>query len=84
MASSIPSISTVFNEDTSKMHTNIEKAPMPQKRADGLQPDATRILDPDERLLHWSSPDDPDCGQNWPLQVKIYHTLIVSAMGFLM
>lgn len=84
MASPIPSISTVCNEDTSKMHIDIEKGPMPQTATDGLQPGSTGILDSGERLLDWSCPDDPDCGQNWPLPVKIYHTVIASAMGFLM
>lgn len=86
MALTIPSTSTVCNEDNSKMGAHIEKAPLPQTGTDGVQPaaDAAGILNPDEPLLDWSSPDDPDCGQNWALPVKIYHTMVASAMGFLM
>lgn len=84
MALTIPSISTVCNEHNSKMGADIEKASVPQTGTDGVQPDAAGILNPDERLLDWSSPDDPDCGQNWALPVKIYHTMVASAMGFLM
>lgn len=84
MTSSIPSISPVCNEDISKIHTDIEKAPTPPTGTDGLQSDVAGTLDPDERLLDWSSPDDSECGQNWPLPVKIYHTVIASAMSFLM
>lgn len=84
MALSIPSISTGCNEGNSKMDTDTEKARIPQTGTDVLQPDAAGILNPDERLLDWSSPDDPDCGQNWALPVKIYHTAVASAMGFLM
>lgn len=84
MALTIPSISTVCNEGHSKMSADIEKAPVPQTGTDGEQPDAAGISTPDERLLDWSSPDDPDCGQNWALPVKIYHTMVASAIGFLM
>lgn len=84
MAFTIPSISTVSNEVHDKMSADIEEAPVPQTGTDGVQPDAAGILTPDERLLDWSSPDDPDCGQNWALSVKIYHTMVAAAMGFLM
>ena len=84
MALTIPSISTVCNEHNSKMGVDIEKASVPQTGTDGVQPEAAGILNPDERLLDWSSPDDPDCGQSWALPVKIYHTMVASAMGFLM
>lgn len=66
------------------MSAHIEKAPVPQTGTDGVQPDAAAILNPAERLLDWSSPDDPDCGQNWALPVKIYHSMVAAAMGFLM
>lgn len=84
MALTIPSISTVCNEVQDKMSADIEKAPVPQTGSDGVQPDSAGILTPDERLLDWSSPDDPDCGRNWALPVKIYHTMVAAAMGFLM
>lgn len=84
MSLSIPSISTVCDEDNSKMDTDIEEAPISQTGTDGSQPGSPGILNPDEQPFDWSSPDDPDCGQNWTLPVKIYHSVIVAAMGFLM
>ncbi|MCJ1463530.1 hypothetical protein MMC07_002138 [Pseudocyphellaria aurata] len=31
----------------------------------------------------WTSPTDPENAQNWPLSIKIYHTMIAAAFGFL-
>ena len=31
----------------------------------------------------WASPDDPDNGRNWSFPVKLFHTVIPAAFGFL-
>lgn len=52
-----------------------------------------RTKDLEKALLHpvpalnnkeWTSPKDTDDAQSWPLSIKIYHTIIPSAIGFLM
>lgn len=44
------------------------------------------LLQPAPAFNHkeWASPNDPDNAQNWPLSIKIYHTIIPSAFGCLM
>lgn len=44
------------------------------------------LLKPAPTFNHkdWTSPNDPDNAQNWPYSIKIYHTIIPAAFGFLM
>lgn len=44
------------------------------------------LLQPAPALDHkeWTLPKDPDDARSWPLSIKIYHTIIPAAFGFLM